>query len=266
MVLHSTPTNMRIDLNDLGNLIDGLWCVGGDFNEILYSSDRKGSTRMNAYSKRFHNWVSWLLLDDLPLRNLRLTWSNFRVNASCSKLGRIFVSNDWQELYPKVYLKGLPRPVSDHSLLLLATEDLQGDPTPFRFENMWLQHKSFKKMISSWWNHNQIHGWAAYRSLQKLQFIKQNLKIWNKDVFGSLTQQKATLSQQIERLDQEESALELLEKDLLLRNKLKRGASNIFYKEEISWQQKSRLNWLKRGDANTSFFHKVANGRKARNK
>lgn len=120
-------------------------------------------------------------------------------------------------------------------------------------------------MISSWWNHNQIHGWAAYRFLQKLQFIEQNLKIWNKDVFGSLTQQKATLSQQIERLDQEESALELLEKDLLLRNKLKRGASNIFYKEEISWQQKSRLNWLKRGDANTSFFHKVANGRKARN-
>lgn len=30
------------DLNELGNLMDGPWCVGGDFNKILYSADRKG--------------------------------------------------------------------------------------------------------------------------------------------------------------------------------------------------------------------------------
>lgn len=127
---------------------------------------------------------------------------------------------------------------------------------------MWLQHKSFNEIISSWWN---IYGWAAYRFLQKLKFIKQNLKKWNKDVFGSLTQQKTALSQQIERLDIEESALGLSKEDLRLRNKLKEELLDIVYKEEISWKQKSRLHWLEHGDANTSFFHKVSDRRKARN-
>lgn len=31
-----------IQLNDLGNLVEGAWCVGEDFNEILYSSERNG--------------------------------------------------------------------------------------------------------------------------------------------------------------------------------------------------------------------------------
>ncbi|GKV08884.1 hypothetical protein SLEP1_g20455 [Rubroshorea leprosula] len=36
-------------------------------------------------------------------------------------------------------------------------------------------------------------------------------------------------------------------------------------KREALWRQKSRSNWVKLGDANTRFFHKIANGRKACN-
>ena len=35
--------------------------------------------------------------------------------------------------------------------------------------------------------------------------------------------------------------------------------------EEISWRQKSRETWLKEGDKNTGFFHKMANSNKMRN-
>lgn len=63
----------------------------------------------------------------------------------------------------------------------------------------------------------------------KAPFIKQNLKIWNKDLFGSLTQQKAALSQQIETLDQEESALGLSEENLLSRNKLTEELLDILF-------------------------------------
>jgi hypothetical protein len=33
----------------------------------------------------------------------------------------------------------------------------------------------------------------------------------------------------------------------------------IFLQEEISWRQKSRIWWLKKGDKCTKFFHQVAN-------
>lgn len=92
--------------NALGNLIDGPWCVGGDFNEILYSSDRKGSTRLNAHSDCVHNWVSDFSLTNLPLINQLHTWSNLRINASCSKIDRIFVSKDWQDLIRKPISEG----------------------------------------------------------------------------------------------------------------------------------------------------------------
>ena len=35
--------------------------------------------------------------------------------------------------------------------------------------------------------------------------------------------------------------------------------------EEVSWRQKSREVWLRRGDRNTDFFHKMANSHKRRN-
>ena len=35
--------------------------------------------------------------------------------------------------------------------------------------------------------------------------------------------------------------------------------------EKISWRQKSREVWLRKGDKNSSFFHKMANAQRRRN-
>ena len=35
-------------------------------------------------------------------------------------------------------------------------------------------------------------------------------------------------------------------------------------KEEVHWRQKSRVKWIKEGDCNSKFFHRIANGRRSR--
>ena len=40
---------------------------------------------------------------------------------------------------------------------------------------------------------------------------------------------------------------------------------NLAHLDETSWRQKSRVQWLKEGDNNTKFFHKIANSNRRRN-
>jgi hypothetical protein len=41
---------------------------------------------------------------------------------------------------------------------------------------------------------------------------------------------------------------------------------SLLLQEEMWWSQRSRVLWLKHGDKNTSFFHKIASHRKKKNK
>ena len=48
--------------------------------------------------------------------------------------------------------------------------------------------------------------------------------------------------------------------------RLKQELSKAFYEEEIFWRQRSREEWLREGDRNTTYFHNVVKGKKIRNK
>lgn len=47
---------------------------------------------------------------------------------------------------------------------------------------------------------------------------------------------------------------------------LQRTLETAYAEEEAFWRQRSRIQWLKDGDKNSSFFHAVTRGRRARNK
>lgn len=64
--------------------------MGSDFNEILFTSDRKGILRTNCKTKSFHDWDSEFSLIDLPLLNIPYTWPNFRIKA----IDSVFVTMD----------------------------------------------------------------------------------------------------------------------------------------------------------------------------
>ena len=43
---------------------------------------------------------------------------------------------------------------------------------------------------------------------------------------------------------------------------VRRGILKILLEEELYWQKRGGENWILKGDANTGFFHKCANGRR----
>lgn len=50
--------NEDFRINDLGYLIDGAWCVGGNSNEDLYSGDHNRCTGSSVQMSNFHSSVS----------------------------------------------------------------------------------------------------------------------------------------------------------------------------------------------------------------
>ena len=51
----------------------GPWCIGGNFNEILYPRERStGSCPMNTMLE-FHDFIDYSALEDLPLRGGEFT-------------------------------------------------------------------------------------------------------------------------------------------------------------------------------------------------
>jgi hypothetical protein len=63
--------------------------------------------------------------------------------------------------------------------------------------------------------------------------------------------------------------LELLEEDgkmsdslIEYRISLKLELAKILEEEEAYWYRRSHGNWLLKGDSNTEFFHRIANGKK----
>ena len=77
------------------------------------------------------------------------TWKGSPNNGRMARLDRYLVTEEWDCQFGKVTQSILPRPISDHSPILLEGGTWSNGPSPFRFENMWLKVEGFKDLITN---------------------------------------------------------------------------------------------------------------------
>ncbi|RVW14425.1 LINE-1 retrotransposable element ORF2 protein [Vitis vinifera] len=253
-----------VELFDIYGLTYPLWCVGGDFNVIRRSSEKMGGSSLTPSMRDFDSFIRECELLDPPLRNASFTWSNMQESPVCKRLDRFLYSNEWGLLFPQGLQEALIRRTSDHWPIVMDTNPFMWGPTPFRFENMWLQHTNFKENFRDWWSGFQGNGWEGHKFMRRLQYVKAKLKEWNKFSFGELKEKKKSILNDLANFDaiEQEGGLN---PDLLSQRASRKGElEELILREEIHWRQKAKVKWVKEGDCNSKFYHKVANGRRNR--
>ncbi|RVW88494.1 hypothetical protein CK203_043831 [Vitis vinifera] len=98
-----------------------------------------------------------------------------------------------------------------------------------------------------------------------LECVKSKLKEWNKDVFGKIEYMKNLALDQMEFVDDKEKTNRLSLEEMEARRETMEEYKKWILLEENTWRQKSKKVWLKEGDRNTGFFHKMANAHRRRN-
>lgn len=100
-------------------------------------------------------------------------------------------------------------------------------------KNMWLRHHSLKKNVEIWWSETTNEVWAGLRLQKKLSNLKNQLKDWNKNIFGIVSKRKEELLQVIQDLDKQEANTGLSEELKFDRNHKKDDFQELTIKRKL---------------------------------
>lgn len=91
--------------------------------------------------------------------------------------------------------------------------------------------------------------------------FKQYFKGWGFNLQGAQKERKGEILNDLICLEAEETVPLSYEK-LCYRTQINSELLKILDEEELYWFKRSHENWLHKGDNNTKYFHRIANGRK----
>jgi hypothetical protein len=95
-----------------------------------------------------------------------------------------------------------------------------------------------------------------------LKKVKKYLKGWGFNLSGTRKKRKHQIQEELRDLEVMEEQCALDENHIRKRIELKVELFQILEDEELYWYKRSHKDWLLRGDNNTEFYHRVANGKK----
>jgi hypothetical protein len=160
----------------------------------------------------------------------------------------------------------LPKNGSDHWPLLLSTNGPSlNNPAIFRFDPAWLDIAEFQNLMNKWREKIKLEGDIGKSWHCKLKKLRNKIKGWFKNYKAAKSKVwKVALSilhklqkvMEVRDLTCEESQLWKTNKSIL---------EDYYLEEEKYWKLRSKEQWFKSDDLNTTYFHRLATHRKKRN-
>ncbi|KAG5622396.1 hypothetical protein H5410_007614 [Solanum commersonii] len=253
------------ELGSVRGLIEGPWAVCGDFNVTRYISEKKNCSIRTRGMREFSDFIKDMNLVDLQLENAYYTWFKGDQQKTASRIDRILISDEWDDNFGNLKQLPLQSLSSDHIPIALLGGSWKKNKNYFKFENWWLEIEGFIDRVKNWWSSFNFLGRLDYVLACKLKALKHKLKEWRNEESGNLGVQRKKLLEQMAYLDTEREDKVFTDEEIAKKSELLLKYEELLKKEEISWRQKSRVLWLKEGDKNTKFFHKMANAHKRYN-
>jgi hypothetical protein len=133
------------------------WCIGGDCNVARFPSERLGVSGYSAAIGELSDFIFVENLVDLLLEVGQFTWSNNQEDQTWSRIDRL-ISPGWEEFFPEMTQRRLPRLLSYYFPLLLDCGAPRRGSMYFKFENMWLKSDGFVDQVKTWWMSYEFYG------------------------------------------------------------------------------------------------------------
>ncbi|KAK6142941.1 hypothetical protein DH2020_023289 [Rehmannia glutinosa] len=245
------------------------WLCVGDFNEILFNFEKIGGrVRDENKIQNFHSAIQEANLEDLGYTGFSFTWTNGKSGEENiqERLNWFLANSEWVLLYPGHEVHHLIRSASDHCPIIIkwlrtkGRKNAKGWAHVFRFESMWLMDETCKNVVQDAWKVDTAEN-EILSIKSKIQQCGMSLKKWEQDHFGNVENQIRICEKELQKPITSTPSLVMIQ----ARQNPETWLQELLLKQEKMWHQRSRANWIKDGDRNTSFFHKTASGRKSRN-
>ncbi|PNX62345.1 hypothetical protein L195_g052934, partial [Trifolium pratense] len=230
--------------------------------------ERQGSSSFARHNERmeFCHFVDAMELIDVPVAGKKFTWFSADGKAM-SRLDRFLLDRctdrrlDQFLLSDKFIEKGSVsgqwidnRDISDHCSIWLMCSDFNWGPKPFKVNNYWLEHPEFKSFVANVWEKLNVKGKKAFVIKEKLKKLKEELRGWNREVFGILD---LNIEKTVKDLNEAEALISSDGVNSVISDKSainKKFWDQLYFKESLI-KQKSRSKWVREGDSNSHFFH-----------
>ncbi|XP_021848076.2 uncharacterized protein [Spinacia oleracea] len=254
-------------LQQLALLCRGAWVVMGGFNALLALGDRLGSTFRETEIQPMRACMNVCRLTEVKTMGRFFTWNNKQDGEDrvFSRIDRVLANAEWDALLENVEATFLPEGEFDHCPMVLSCYTARAQRKPFRFYNMWITAPGYHDLISKNWD-RYVYGCPMYRVLQKMKWIKADLRALNKESFSSVEADKHSCysafleAQKQMHADPCNSSLASAERAAGQSYKL---ANERF----ISFlQQTAKVHWLQNGDENTRAFHQSIKHKRKKNR